>query len=140
MSNATLTQSDMTERLDHRDLLDTSRRPGVYALGLAVPSMPTVAREQWDAVHDARPDDDALDRLAAAQSPLYVGAATEVYTRLCDHADGVRVPAVCEAFPPTAVRGVWSHSSPFDGPELNRALALARDDDHVVWVNGEVFG
>jgi len=135
-----MNESQMTESLDKRDLLDTTRGPGVYALALAVPSMPTVAREQWDAVHDTDPPAEAVARLSGASRPRYVGASADLYDRLCDHAAGTRVPSICEAFPATAVEHVWPHGSPFDGPEVNRALALARDDDCVVWCNGEVYG
>lgn len=135
-----MNETEMTQRLDESDLLEVAHGPGVYCLALNVPSMPTVAREQWDAHHDARPGEDAIERLASAQAPLYVGAASEIYDRLTDHAAGVRVPAVCQAFPPTHVVDVWPHEAPFDGPEVNRALALAREDEYVVWCNGEVWG
>ena len=134
-----MNEARLTESLDERGLLTAAQGPGVYALGVPVPSMPSVAREQWDAVHDARPPDDALARLAEAPRVAYVGASSQVYDRLCDHVAGdVRTTAFLAAFDPAAVINVWPHDAPFDA-EVTRALRLARED-WVVWCDGEVWG
>jgi len=134
-----MNEAAMTERLDERGLLDDARNPGVYALALAVPSALDAVRRDWDAVADHRPPDDALARLASADRVAYVGASSNVYARLCDHAAGdVRTASICEAFPPDGVIDIWPDESPFMA-EYNRALALSRTGWRV-WCDGVIFG
>jgi hypothetical protein len=141
MTDDRLTEPAMTESLDARSLLAASRGPGHYALRLAVPDDADGAAERWDGAHDARPPEGTLDRLAAADTVAYVGAARDVYARLCDHATGaVRQPAITDAYPPTRVLDVWPvDGDPFSG-EWDRARRFARGEGNVAWVNGEVLG
>jgi len=135
----TFRESDVTQALDDRGRLGDARGPGVYALRLRVPDDAERVHRDWLAEYDALPGDDALDRLAAAEQVAYVGASTNIYRRLCDHAAGRRRPSLLAVFKPTSVERVWPRRDPFDGPEYNRALRLARDD-WVVWCNGELLG
>jgi hypothetical protein len=128
----------MTEQLDRCDLLDVSHGSGCYALRVDVPSLPTAAKEQWDATHDARPGNDALTRMAQADRVAYVGASSDVYGRLCDHCGEVRKAALLDAFPPTEVVNVWPVDEPFEA-EFNRAYRLAQND-WVVWTDGRLLG
>jgi len=135
-----LTPTHATEQLDHKGLLAASRGPGCYALRLAVPDDTAAARERWDAAHDARPPEPTLKRLAAAEQVAYVGAASEVYERIMDHARGdVRKAAVCEAFAPTDVLDVWPTEEPF-AREWDRARRFAENNPGLAWCNGEVRG
>jgi hypothetical protein len=140
MTDARLTPTHATEQLDHRGLLAASHGPGCYALRLSVPDSTDAARSAWDAHHDARPPEPALERLAAADGVAYVGAAGHVYDRIMDHAEGVkRQAAVCKVFPPTEVLEVWPHEDPFTH-EWDRARRLSRERDYRVWCDGVVLG
>jgi hypothetical protein len=132
-------ESKFHESLDNRGLLAASKGPGCYGLRLAAPDSTAAAREAWDAHHDARPPEPTLDRLAAAGGVAYVGAASEVYDRIMDHARGdVRQTAVCEVFPPTGILDVWPTEDPF-AREWDRARKVAENNPVRVWVNGQVL-
>jgi hypothetical protein len=134
-----LTETTLTERLDERGLLDAARGPGMYALAVMVPDTRAVVTGNWDATHDVRPPDDALDRLAAADRVAYVGASSDVYHRLCEHVGGsTRQTAFLAAFDLEHVIDVWPHDDPFTA-EYNRALRLERDGWRV-WCDGDVLG
>jgi hypothetical protein len=133
-----MNETELTETLDRRDLLGVSQDSGTYALAVDVPRMPTVAREQWDATHETRPPNDALTRLSRAGNVVYVGAASNVYARLCDHAEGeVRQAMLLEAFDATGVVGVWPCDNP-QAQEYNRAKRLAQDG-WLCWSDGVVI-
>jgi hypothetical protein len=132
-----LTPGGVHEALDYDGLLTAARGPGCYALRLAVPDDADAAHRAWLATFDVTPRDDAVTRLAAAPRVAYVGAAGDVYDRLMDHAAGeVRTPAVCRAFPPAAVVGVYPSETPFED-EWGTARDL-REDGWTCWVDGEV--
>jgi hypothetical protein len=131
-------EAELTERLDARDELAAARGPGVYAIECVVPETIDAVGESWDNQHDARPPDDAIERLAAAGSVAYVGAAGNVYERLCDHIAGKRRRAsFVAAFPPRDVIGIWPSDQPFEA-EYNRAVALA-EDEWLVWTDGTLL-
>jgi hypothetical protein len=132
-------ESDLTERLDKNGLLSDSHGAGVYALRAVVPDTLADVREAWDNQHDHRPPDDGLERLADAERVAYVGASSDMYSRLSDHVTHKRrQTAFLSAFPPDAVVDLWPTETPFDA-EYNRALRLARDDWRV-WTDGEILG
>ena len=135
----TLRESDVTQALDDRGLHDDARGPGVYALRLAVPGDVERVRDEWDGAYDARPGNDGLERIAHSSDVAYVGASTNVYERLCEHATGSRQPSVLGVFDPTEIVDIWPHPDPFETAEWHRALRLARDG-WVTWVDGEVLG
>lgn len=127
------TETELTEALDERGLLDAARGAGVYAVEVSIPDDPAAA---WDAEHDARPAD--LDRLADAERVAYVGASTHVYSRLGEHVTGARRgTAFLAAFPPERVVAVWPTADPFDA-EFNRAAALSREG-WLVWTDGTIL-
>lgn len=134
-----MNETQLTEELDERGLLDDARGPGVYALEVATPPTLDAVRRQWDSAHDARPPEGTLDRLASAADVAYVGAATHVYQRLSDHVTRERrKSAFLTAFPPERVVTVWSYENPFDA-EYNAAQRLARRG-WKVWTDGELYG
>lgn len=132
-------ETELTEQLDERDLLDDAHGPGVYAIECAVPDLYADVEEAWSNGHEIHPPDNALERLAAARRVAYVGASGEMYDRLCDHVGGERREAsFVGTYPPTRVVDIWPTEDPF-AAEYNRAVDLARDD-WLVWCDGEVFG
>ena len=134
-----MNETELTETLDTRDLLEAARDPGVYAIEVAVPDRLDGVREAWDNQHDSRPDDDGLQRLADAEKVAYVGASKNVYTRLCEHVNQrKRRASFLETFPVRDVVEIWPHLDPFTA-EHNRALRLSRDD-WKVWKDGELYG
>lgn len=127
------------ETLDREGLLDDAHGPGCYAIQMRVPDSPEAASRRWLEHYDALPGDEALERLAAAPRTCYVGASSDVYGRLMDHAEAeVRKASVFRAFPPEGLVYVWTDENPFDA-EWGRALAL-REEGWTCWVNGEVVG
>lgn len=134
-----MNETTLTQRLDDRNLLDTARNPGVYALQCAVPDAVDAVGKQWDQHHTIRPSKDTLQRLAAADRVAYVGASKDVYQRLCDHVTHSRRKAsFVSAFNPERVVDVWPHSDPFEA-EFNRAMRLIHDD-WTVWTDGVLYG
>lgn len=134
-----MNETELTETLDSRGLLEDARDPGVYALELTVPNRVSDVREAWDNQHDIRPEDDGLQRLADADRVAYVGASKNVHSRLCEHVNQRRRRAsFLETFPVRDLVDVWPHMDPFTA-ERNRALQLARDDWRV-WTDGVLLG
>lgn len=132
-------ESDLTERLDERDLLGKTRGPGVYALEVRTPDDAETAYRRWFSHHDHTPPEDALARIADASKVAYVGASGDVYGRLCDHVAGdVRKAAFLAVFRPTRVIDVWQDADPF-ASEFNRAVRLTREG-WAVWTDGELVG
>jgi hypothetical protein len=131
-------ETDLTEQLDERDLLDDARGPGVYAIECAVPDQYADVEEAWSNGHDAHPPDNTLERLAAARRVAYVGASTHVYDRLCEHIGHTREASFVSTYPPRRVVTVWPHEDPFEA-EHNRTIDLVRDD-WTVWKDGGLFG
>lgn len=126
-------ESQVTQDLDERGLLDAARGPGCYALKLRVPED---LRRRWRRHFDAEPDN--LDRLAAAPRALYVGAASDVYGRLCEHvAADVRRASVLRVCPPQRVVAVEPTSDPFEA-EYSFARGFA-DATTTVWYDGEIL-
>jgi len=106
----TMQETDLTETLDRRGQLDAARGPGCYALVVETPdAADTVARE-WREVHDAAPSG-LYERVADADTILYVGASKSVYDRLCDHCGTKRKAAFLEVFPPTGLHSLWPKAS-----------------------------
>jgi hypothetical protein len=134
-----MTEAALTERLDERGLLQRARGPGVYALRVAVPDDMATVRARWDDHLDARPGDDALTRLHAADRVAYVGASTHVYERLCDHVAGdARTTAFLSVFGFERVVDIWPAAHPFP-VETSKAIRLAREG-WTVWCDGDVWG
>jgi len=134
----------LTDALAERNLLDTARQPGTYALRLSVPdSVETVART-WMDTHPSALPEGTEERLAAASTVLYVGASGNVYDRLCDHVrakgERVRSASFVAAFEVRDVVDVWPEPTTQDAfdAEYNRALSLA-DDDTRVWTDGTLL-
>jgi predicted GIY-YIG superfamily endonuclease len=130
--------------LRHADGRHATTDPGVYVLRCCDvgESVEAHARAWRDAGYeDTHPDD--LDRLAAADRLLYVGAASNVRSRLEDHAVGEkRQGAFTTAYPPFTVVGVEWFDSPDRAFERERRIAmqLADDlDDAAVWCDGVVW-
>lgn len=135
-----MNELDLNERLTELDIFEASHDGGVYALEVAAPSIEAEAKERWDRHHDARPDDDTLERIAAAETVLYVGASHNVYHRLTEHVAGeVYQAAFLEAFPPVDVYRVWPTES-YHTEEYNRAAKLGRQDGIVAWRDGVLHG
>lgn len=104
----------MTQDLDERGLLDAARGPGCYALSLNVPED---LRRRWRRHFDAVPAN--LGWLADAPRAVYVGAASDVYGRLCEHvAADVRRASVLRLCPPQRVVAVEPTSNPVRGGVL----------------------
>lgn len=102
-------ESVVTETLDRWGRLDAARGPGCYVLEVDTPATPDAVARHWHRHHDRAPDD-LYARLADAHDVYYVGAASNVYARLCDHcAADVRLAAFLEAFPPESLHSVWSY-------------------------------
>jgi len=134
-----MNETELTETLDTRDLLEDARDPGVYAIEVAVPDRLDGVREAWDNQHDSRPGDDGLQRLADADRVAYVGASKDMYSRLGEHVNQrKRRASFLETFPARDVVDVWPHMDPFTA-ERNRALQLARDEWRV-WTDGVLLG
>lgn len=130
-----MNETELTETLDRRGDLDVARGPGVYALELAVPDE---LGDAWDAAFDSRTDEAFVERAAAAERVLYVGASQDVYARLCDHFGGdarkARVMRVC---PPVDVVDVTPSETPFERETL--FAAAHADGSTLVWCNGDVW-
>lgn len=75
---------------------------GVYCLELSRPENQATA---WDAIHDTRPD--YWEPFISADKVWYVGCAKDVLSRLEDHRDGERVPALLEICNVEALRNIW---------------------------------
>jgi hypothetical protein len=132
-------ESDLTERLDERDLLGVTHGPGVYSLEVDVPDSAAAVQERWLAQHDHDAPDDAYERLAAADQVAYVGASNDIYARLCEHVGGdVRRAAFLTVFDTVGVIDVWPDADPFSS-EFNRAVRLTRDG-WAVWTDGKLLG
>jgi len=130
-------ETELTEALDERGLLDDARGPGCYAIECAVPDLYADVEEAWSNGHDAHPPDNTLERLAAARRVAYVGASTNVYERLCEHIASVREASFVGTYPPTRVIEVWPDETPFES-EHNRTIELVRDD-WTCWKDGELW-
>lgn len=131
-----LTETKLNERLDHDGLHDTARRPGVYVLELREPSSDrAMLLVEWQGEFDAPPPNGFLDRLAGSERFVYVGShGKNVYTRLCQHANGEKSSTIMQVWEPVDVVGVWPEEYP-DAEEWNRAVAIA-SEDICVWSDG----
>ena len=133
-------ETDLTQTLEDRRQLDAARGPGCYALVAGVPDSAQSVIDRWHDAHDAAPDEDVFARLAAAETALYVGAASNVYERLCDHAGDVRKAAFLSAFPPTALHSLWPKDSAevafCEEKAVGRALSGAATR---VWTDGDLL-
>lgn len=133
-----MNEADLTETLDRRGQLDAARGPGCYALEVEQPATVQQAINWWRNVRDVNPPNDALARIATAESILYVGAASNVYERLCDHvAADVRRAAFLSAFPVKSLHSLW----PKDSAEVafREETAVARalaGPERRVWTDG----
>lgn len=127
-------EATLTERLDERGLLTAARGPGCYCLTLNVPE--NFARE-WDAEFDVRPAG-LVDRVESAHALLYVGAASNVYRRLCEHVNAEkRRASLLRVAPPADVVDVTACENPFER-EYGYALGFA--ESATVWCDGELIG
>lgn len=126
-------ETELTQDLDDRGLLDAARSPGVYALQLDVPRK---LRERWREQYDVTPPN--LSRLQGAGTALYVGASSNVYRRICEHVNAdKRRAAVLRVCPPDGVHDV----EPTDEPFLREyGFALEHSDEKTaVWTDGTVL-
>lgn len=81
---------------------DHLHHAAVYCLELERPADPEAA---WDAMHDTRPD--YWDQFVDASAVWYVGCSKDVLSRLADHRDGERVPALLEICEVESLRNIW---------------------------------
>lgn len=103
-----MNEHELTELLDRRGQLDDARGPGCYALAVDAPDSGDQVARHWHRHHDQAPSEGFYSRLAEAGDVLYVGAASHVYDRLCDHVAGdVRQAAFLEAFPPAELHNIY---------------------------------
>lgn len=132
-----LTPARVNDICDARGWHDAVRGTACYALEVTIPDAPGTA---WDAVHDTRPDEAFIERITAADTVLYVGASSDAYQRMCDHAKGeVRQAAFCAAFPPTDIYGLLARS---DAHVFERryAILLAGKPSIVTYTDGDLIG
>jgi len=105
--------------------------PGVYALYLKKPDN---VREQWEQEFDHTPD--YVDMLESKPTTVYVGAASNVMSRLEDHRDGqVRKVALLRVCDIEGLRNVWWFDSPEEAFEQEWPLATLMQqecDDYYV--------
>lgn len=122
-----LSETELTEDLDTRGLLDKSRQPGCYALQVKTPDDADEIRQQWRDHWDADPENAEPERLAQSSNVAYVGAAhSSIYSRLCDHVAGdVRKAGFLALFPPERVASIYPSADP-DTAEYNVARELTR--------------
>lgn len=135
----TLTESELTERLDERGLLTESHRPGVYALKLADPGDSIRAIiDRWTDHFDADIPGNYATRLSAADRLLYVGShGRSIYDRLTQHVRGHKSSTIMDIYPPVDVVNFWHEDHPRDH-EWGHAVDLARDGT-VVWCDGSLI-
>ena len=132
-----LTPTTLQQTLDDRGYLPQVHNPGTYALRAAVPDTVDAVTEAFGNVIDETPPEATLERLADAPRVAYVGASTDVYSRLQDHVAGdARQATFLKAFPPTDVVYVFPTKSPFE-QEYNTAAELSRAG-WTIWRDGEV--
>lgn len=133
-----LTETQLTETLDRRGLLDDARQPGVYLVELATPSRDADAVTRRWLAHYATMPPNLAGRLAACDALYYAGShRANVYTRLCEHCTGTRQPSIMAAWPPERVVDVRPCESP-RAREWAYALEHA-DEDTKVWTDGELL-
>lgn len=135
-----MNETELTETLDRRGQLADARGPGCYALEVTLPDHGEQIARYWHRHHDRSPEG-LFSRLADADAVLYVGAASNVYERLCDHVNGdVRKAAFLEAFPPSGLHSLWPKDSAEvafrEEQAVGRALANVT---RRVWTDGELL-
>lgn len=133
-------ESNLTETLDRRGQLDDANGPGCYALEVAVSQNAETVARQWHRHHDTAPTESFYARLADAKTVLYVGAASNVYDRLCDHCGDVRKAVFLEAFPPAELHSLWPQPDRLTAfhAEYNVANRLS-DATTRVWTDGRLL-
>ena len=132
-----MTPTDLQQTLDDRGLLDDAHNAGTYALRVETPNTVEGVARAFLSVADGTPPEHVIDRLTS-ERVAYVGASSEVYGRLMDHAEGrVRQATFLEAFDAVDVVGVWPEADPFQA-EYNRAVSLS-NSGWCVWMDGEVL-
>ena len=136
-----MNETELTETLDRRGELADARGPGVYALEVAIPHHGEQIARYWHRYHDHAPSDEFYTRLAEADSVLYVGAASDVYARLCDHVAGdVRKAAFLEAFPAESLHSLWPKDSAEVAFREEEAVARALSSaSQRVWTDGRLL-
>lgn len=134
-----LSASQVHQVLDENGWLDAAHGSGVYALRLAdPPDDPRAVHARWTEHFDVAPQY-IVDGLADAGRLAYVGASSDVYSRLQDHANAdVRRTAVMRPFPPVAVLGVEAADEPFEA-EYNYMKRWV-ERDFTVWYDGTLHG
>lgn len=138
VENKRLSPTEAHETLDHMGVLDESQGSGCYALRLKTPDTYDEVRDHWDAYFEGRPDSSDLHDLADGERVAYVGASSNVYDRIMDHAEGEkRKSAYLKVFPPVDVVDVWPTEVPFQ-EEYNRGVFLAKNGWATI-TDGEVL-
>lgn len=129
-----MNETELTERLDARGILNDALGPGCYALELRVPED---LHGEWFDRYDASPEG-FIDAVEASEKFVYAGAAQNIYERLCEHVNGEkRRASVLRVCPPVEVVDVEPHDSPFEW-ESRYARGLAGPKT-VVYSDGELF-
>jgi len=138
-----LTELDVTEQLLQQT--DDPTQPGVYVLALDSPgpSLHAHARRWWHEYQTVHPEDVA--GLVGVRRMLYVGAASNLQSRLEDHARAdVRRSTWLSVYPPVGVRQVVVSErvdSAFEAEtQMAYGLADTTPETTAVVCDGEVVG
>lgn len=93
---------------------DDLHNPAAYALKLG---RPVDLQEAWNQHYDTHPD--YWDRLVSAESVFYVGASSNLLSRLEDHRDGdVRSTVLTEVCEVVGLQTVWPAENKIEAFEL----------------------
>jgi predicted GIY-YIG superfamily endonuclease len=136
-----MNETDLNQTLEDREQFDDARGPGCYALAVDTPNAADDVARQWHRYHDHPPQKAFYARLADADTVLYVGAASDVYARLCDHVAGdVRKAAFLEAFPAESLHSLWPKDSAEVAFREEEAVARALANvNRRVWTDGKLL-
>lgn len=135
-----MNETDLNQTLEDWGELDAARGPGCYALEVAIPDRGEQIARYWHRHHDHAPEG-FYRRLADAEQVLYVGAAKDVYERLCDHIAGeVRQATFLKAYPAVSLHSIWPKEVPERAFIEEQAVARALSGPATrVWTDGDLL-
>jgi hypothetical protein len=119
-------------------LLADAHGSGVYGLKIATPNSVEETTRRWLDEFGATPRGSELEDIALAERVAYVGASSDVYDRIMDHArSDVRQSSYLRVFPVADVIDVRPDPDPF---EAERSVAYAfASNGWTVLTDGEVL-